>query len=219
MRVPQLSVAKFTLMVFAIGLSSTLFFLLILLDVTNTTPQDKIKIAQLDVAVFIPPPPPPPQITDANDMSNDISTLNVLDLAGTVKVNYGIKNKMATPNITDVSMPEFSPERFEIRDLYASKVPMLEVEQLDRVPKVVSQRYVRPPKSVRKYGQKRIKTTVELIIDQSGKPFIKKIINPTFPEMIETIKTWVKYAKFEVPKKEGKAVQAVYLYDINFNYG
>ncbi|AOT07985.1 hypothetical protein [Pseudoalteromonas luteoviolacea] len=219
MRMPQLSVAKFTLMVSAIGLSSILFIVLILLDGTNTTPPDQVKIAQLDVTMFIPPPPPPPQITTTSDTSHDTSTLNVLDLTGTVKVNYGIKNNMAMPNITDISMPKFSLKRFELRDFYTSKIPMLEVEKLDKVPKVVSQRYVRPPKSVRKYGEKRIKTTVELIIDQSGKPFIKKIIDPAFPEMIETIKTWVKYARFEVPKKEGKAVQAVYLYDINFNYG
>ncbi|MCF6439353.1 hypothetical protein L1077_07920 [Pseudoalteromonas luteoviolacea] len=210
---------RFALMLAAMTLSFALFGLLIVLDNTTTPPPNKVKINQLEVTVVAPPPPPPPQTKKATDTSSDTSTLNVQGLTGSIKVNYGVKNKMATPKIEDLPMPKFSFDRFEISELYTSKVPMLEVEQLDKVPKVVSQRYVRPPKSVRKYGQKRIKTTVELIIDQSGKPFIKKIIDPAFPEMVETIKTWVKYAKFEVPRKEGKAVQAVYLYGINFNYG
>ncbi|TQF70512.1 hypothetical protein [Pseudoalteromonas luteoviolacea] len=202
----------------ALTLSLSLFLFLVVLDNSTGKSPDKLQINRVDVAMISPPPPPPP-ITQTHHTSGQSSALNVKGLGGPVKVQYSVKNVMEIPTANKLNLPKISTDKLKFTSHFSANVPMLNVEHLDRVPKVVSQRYVRPPKTVRKYGQKRIETSVELIIDQTGKPFVKRIIDPVFPEMNETIRTWVKHAKFEVPRKEGKAVQAVYLYGINFNYG
>ncbi|MDK1286100.1 hypothetical protein [Pseudoalteromonas umbrosa] len=214
----KLTVLRIITSVSAIGLALALFIGMVVLDKVDVEAPDKLIVNQVDVAMLTPPPPPPP-LTQTSQAASDSTALNVMGLGGPVKVQYGIKNTMQIPKFEDIKLPKLELDKLEIVSHFSSSVPMLKVEHLDRVPKVVSQRYVRPPKSVRKYGQKRIETSVELIIDQTGKPYVKKIIDPVFPEMVETIRTWVQHAKFEVPKKEGKAVQAVYLYGINFNYG
>ncbi|MBQ4809916.1 hypothetical protein A7985_05280 [Pseudoalteromonas luteoviolacea] len=202
----------------ALMLSALLFIFMVVFDQNSPAEPEKLIVNKIDVAVIAPPPPPPP-LTQSNNAPSNVSAINVMGLGGPVKVQYGNKNVMQVPKSEELDLPMLELDKLEFVSHFSSKVPMLKVEHLDRVPKVVSQRYIKPPKAVRKYGQKRIETSVELIIDQTGKPYVKKIIDPVFPEMIETIRTWVKHAKFEIPKKEGKAVQAVYLYGINFNYG
>lgn len=84
---------------------------------------------------------------------------------------------------------------------------------------MIAQKRVKLPREAKKNASGRIETIVELIIDETGKPYIKKIIDAKYQEMRPIIKEWVKYARFEVPRKEGKPVQAAYLYHLNFNYG
>lgn len=180
-------------------------------------PKKSIIHAKISVAT-LPPPPPPPMIQTPAAASNP-SAINVVGLGGSVTMQYNDKPTMAMPTVTDLKLPTLDLKKFKVIDTFSSSVPMLQVEHLDRIPKVVRQQYIKPPKSVRKYGNNRIATKVELIIDPTGKPFIKKIIDPVYPEMIDIIRKWVQQARFEIPKKEGRAVQAVYLYGINFNYG
>ncbi len=95
---------------------------------------------------------------------------------------------------------------------------LVEVKSLDELPKIISSRYIQPPWSIIKRGITRIPTVVEIVIDQKGIAHIKKIVDPVYPEMVETIRTWIKNVRFSIPKKNGKPVQALYLYTINFNY-
>ncbi len=89
---------------------------------------------------------------------------------------------------------------------------------MDQIPEVISYKFVKPPKEISKRRINRIKATVEIIIDQQGIPYIKKIVDPVYVEMIDIIRKWIKHARFTVPKKDGQPVQALYLYSLNFNY-
>ncbi|MBQ4851845.1 hypothetical protein [Pseudoalteromonas sp. MMG012] len=197
---------------------ATLFIIMLLIKGVATAPKETVIHTKIDVAT-LPPPPPPPPILETQQSSSSTAALNVVGLTGNVAMQYSDTPTMAMPKVSDLKRPELDLKESKIIDTFSSSIPMLQVEHLDRVPIVVRQQYIKPPKSIRKYGNKRIETKVELIIDQTGKPYIKKIVDAVYPEMVDTIREWVRHARFEIPKKEGRPVQAVYFYGINFNYG
>ncbi|TMP43162.1 hypothetical protein CWB96_03400 [Pseudoalteromonas citrea] len=203
----------------AVLLVSTLFMGMHLMKAAVDEQKELVIRPKVDVALLTPPPPPPPPLKSANKSANESTTIDIMGLGSNLQVKYSKNPTMAIPKVESLDVPQLDLSEFQVIDTFSTSVPMLKVEHLDNVPKVISQKYIKPPKSVRKYGNNRIATKVKLIIDQTGKPYISKIIDPVYPEMIKIIKLWVQQAKFEIPKKEGKPVQAVYFYGINFNYG
>ena len=197
-----------------------LVFSLHLLKQQPEAPKADLITRKIDVALPTPPPPPPPPVKTTSSSSEPSQTaLNLASLGDGPSINYADKPTMTLPKVESLELPNFAMDAKVIQERLALDVPLLAVEKLDRVPQVVRQKYFPPPKSVRQKGVKRIKTQVELIIDQSGKPYIKRIVDPVYPEMEEVIRAWVSHAIFSKPKKDGRAVQAIYFYSINFNYG
>lgn len=197
-----------------------LVFSLHLLKQQPKAPKADLITRKIDVALPTPPPPPPPPIKTTSSSSEPSKTaLNLASLGDGPSINYADKPTMTLPKVESLELPNFTIDAKMIQERLALDMPLLAVEKLDRVPQVVRQKYFPPPKSVRQKGVKRIKTQVELIIDQSGKPYIKRIVDPVYPEMEEVIRAWVSHAIFSKPKKDGRAVQAIYFYSINFNYG
>lgn len=196
-----------------------LVFSLHLLKQQPEAPKAELITRKIDVALPTPPPPPPPVKTTSSSSEPSQTALNLASLGDGPSINYADKPTMTLPKVESLELPNFAIDAKVIQERLALDMPLLAVEKLDRVPQVVRQKYFPPPKSVRQKGEKRIKTQVELIIDQSGKPYIKRIVDPVYPEMEEVIRAWVSHALFSKPKKDGKAVQAIYFYSINFNYG
>ncbi|TMO57250.1 hypothetical protein [Pseudoalteromonas phenolica] len=206
---------NFCLSVLVVGL---LFSCLFWFQTSSNVEVDKKIVTELTIAAL--PPPPRPEPLKKNIQSSPVSNkLNVIDLAGDVKVDYGETTQVELPKQTDFSLPNFDTEQIIDLSGFKTTIPLIEVSLLDDVPEVIAQKRVKLPREAKKNASGRIETIVELIIDETGKPYIKKIIDAKYQEMRPIIKEWVKYARFEVPRKEGKPVQAAYLYHLNFNYG
>lgn len=199
-----------------VGLVSLLHWL----KQTPELPEATLAVRKLDVALPAPPPPPPPPMKSTSQSSEASQTsLNIAGLGDGPQVNYADKPKMTLPKVRSLALPEFTMDAKMIQQRLALDMPLMAVEKLDQVPQVVKQKYFPPPLSIRRKGIKRVSTEVELIIDQTGKPYIKRITDPVYPEMVEVIRNWVEHARFTIPKKDGQPVQAIYLYGIHFNYG
>ncbi|MBK8188289.1 MAG: hypothetical protein IPK77_14110 [Cellvibrio sp.] len=84
-------------------------------------------------------------------------------------------------------------------------------------PKLVSSNHISFPPELSRRGINRVETKVEIIIDQTGRAYVKKIIDPVYPEMIAVIRKSINNSQFTVPRKNGQPVQAVYLYALNFS--
>ena len=186
---------------------------------TPTPPEKDVVIRKVDVAIPAPPPPPPKMQTKSSDQPPSPVSIDLVSLGGGPTLNYSDKPQMAMPEVERLEKPDFAMDSLKIQQRMTFDMPLLAVESLDQIPKVVSQEYFPPPHSIRKQGLKRVSTLVELIINTQGKPFIKKIVDPAHPDMVPAIRKWVEKAKFTIPKKDGRAVQAIYLYGIHFNYG
>ncbi|TMO67801.1 hypothetical protein [Pseudoalteromonas aurantia] len=195
-----------------------LIYSLFLIKQTPTPPEKDIVIRKVDVAMPIPPPPPPKMQTKSSKQSPSPVSIDLVSLGGGPALNYSDKPTMAMPKVERLEKPDFAMDSLKIQQRMTFDMPLMAVENLDKIPQVVSQEYFPPPQSIRKQGLKRVSTLVELIINTQGKPFIKKIVDPVHPDMVSAIRRWVEKAKFTIPKKDGRAVQAIYLYGIHFNY-
>jgi hypothetical protein len=217
------SVVRYLLMkalpwVFSVLLVFIMLVLMVFFQKNDYQEEETVTVRQVHIALPLPPPPPPPmEIEQVESKSNSLS-IDLLGMGAGPTIDYAQKPKLAKLKLAKVKLPKFDINSIDLSKTIAVDFTLIEVKRLDQVPKIISSRFVQPPWSIMKKGIKRIPTTVELIIDEKGRAHIKKIIDPVYPEMVETIRTWVKNVRFSIPKKNGKPVQALYLYGLNFNF-
>jgi len=205
--------------VFSLLLAACLVMAMLMFKTNDLKPEETVTVRTIDVALPLPPPPPAPIEVEQTQTESSSASINLLGMGAGPKIKYSDTPKLEKPKKSKLKLPKFDMSSLNLGQAVSVDFPILEVKSLDQIPQVISSKFFPPPKEIIRKGIKRIPTEVEIIIDQQGKPYIKKIIDPIYPEMIETIRKWVKHARFTVPKKNGQPVQAVYLYGINFNYG
>jgi len=205
--------------VFSLLLAGCLVMAMLMFKTNDLKPEETVTIRTIDVALPLPPPPPPPMEVEQTKSESSSASIDLIGMGEGPKIKYSDTPKLEKPKKSKLKLPKFDMSSLNLGQAISVDFPILEVKSLDQIPQVISSKFFPPPKSIIRKGIKRIPTEVEIIIDQQGKPYIRKIIDPIYPEMIDTIRKWVKHARFTVPKKNGQPVQAVYLYGINFNYG
>lgn len=177
---------------------------------------DLVTVRHIDVALPPPPEPPPPlKLRQAETQSTEAS-IDLIGAGSGPSMNYSDNPKMTVLNLEKVDQPKFDTNSLDLRKTLALDFPLLEVKELDKVPRLVSTNRISFPREMRDRGINRIPTKVEIIIDQNGQAFVKKIVDPVYPEMIDVIRKAINDSRFTVPTKDGRPVQAIYLYTLVF---
>lgn len=198
----------------AFTLVSALFLAMTQLRVSEFRSEPPLVVRKIDIA--LPPPPPPPvelQAPASAETAIDIGTIS-----DGPEVAFSTSPKMGLSSLQKVEPPDFTFEKTDLRDAMSFDIPTMVVKNLDSIPKALSYKSVKYPRDLVNRGIKRVDTQVEIIIDQRGKAYIKKIVDPVYPEMVPVIRDWVAGVRFSIPRKNGKPVQAIYLYTIQFIY-
>jgi hypothetical protein len=203
---------------FSVLLVLSLVMAMVYLQKTDFEQEETVTVRKVDIALPLPPPPPPPVEMEQMESESTALSIDLMSMGAGPTLDYAKKPKVAKLKLAKVKLPKFDVNSIDLSKTISVDFALIEVKRLDQVPKIISSRYVQPPWSIIKRGITRITTTVELIIDEEGRAHIKKIVDPVYPEMVETIRTWVKNVRFSIPKKNGKPVQALYLYGLNFNF-
>ncbi|MDN4503649.1 hypothetical protein QX776_14645 [Alteromonadaceae bacterium BrNp21-10] len=192
--------------------------MLLLLQQTVFEPQNEATIRKVDVVLPPPPPPPPPLEMQQPQASPESPSINVIGLGGGPTMNFATTPSLGLDNLEKADLPKFDINSLSVRQSMSVDFPLMEVTDLDKRPRLVSSEFVSFPHSLVKKGIKTVPTKVQIIIDDKGSVYIKKITDPVYPEMIEVIRKWAKHARFTIPTKNGLPVQAIYDYTLQFEY-
>jgi hypothetical protein len=201
---------------FSVLIVAALVVAMIYLQNNDFEQEETVTVRQVEVA--LPLPPPPPVEMEQTETESSTPSIDLTSMGSGPTIDYAKKPKIAKLKVAKVQLPKFDVSSLDLTKTISIDFALVEVKSLDELPKIISSRYIQPPWSLIKRGITRIPTVVEIVIDQKGIAHIKKIVDPVYPEMVETIRTWIKNVRFSIPKKNGKPVQALYLYTINFNY-
>jgi periplasmic protein TonB len=196
-----------------------LLFVMLLLEGGDDAPEDSVTVRRVDVTLPPPPKPPPPLTKRPPESENLTPSIDLIGPSKGPALNYANNPKLTMINLEKVKQPDFDPDSMNLQKTLSVDFPLLEVKELDQIPRLVSTNRISFPKILRQRGINRVETLVEIIIDQNGKAFVKKIVDPVYPEMVDVIRKSINNSRFTVPTKNGLPVQAVYLYTLRFIYG
>lgn len=195
----------------------SLTWLILMLDSIIQQQDEEVEIRQIHAFVPPPPPPPPPIKVETTTEAPAAPSINLLGVGEGPQMQYSDNPKLSYNRLEKIVKPEFNMNDLDIRKELTLDLPLFEVKELDGVPKLVSSNHISFPKELSRRGIDRVETKVEIIIDQTGRAYVKKIIDPVYPEMIAVIRKAINNSKFTIPLKNGQPVQAVYLYSLNFS--
>lgn len=191
---------------------------MLILQNTDFKKEESVTVRSIETALPPPPPPPPPIELEQPVTDTATPTIDLIGAGAGPNLKYSAKPELGLSNLEKIEKPEFDKKSLNLRRALEVDFPLIEVKKLDNIPRAVSDGKIVFPRSLVQRGIKHVPTKVELIIDKNGRAYVKKIVDPVYPEMIEPIRTWVSGVKFTVPTKNGRPVQAVYLYTLNFRY-
>ena len=196
---------------------SLLFILMLLYEARGLgKPDEEVTVRNIELTLPPPPEPEPPLRTRQPESEALTPSIDLIGAGEGPALSYSDNPKLAMLSLQKVQKPEFDTESLDLRKTLSVDFPIFEVQELDKAPRLVSNNRISFPRELSRRGLNRIETQVEIIIDQHGKAFVRKIIDPGYPEMIEVIRKAINDSRFTVPTKDGKPVQAVYLYTLVF---
>ncbi|HEY7864402.1 MAG TPA: hypothetical protein VIC51_00200 [Psychromonas sp.] len=195
------------------------FTLLVLLFPERISPpEDEVMVRRIDLQLPPPPEPPPPVQKKADTSQSDSASIDLSGFASSVELSYDSKPKINAVPLDKVEQPEFDMGVMDMRKTLSVQFPVVGVKSLDRMPQIVSSKQLSIPAELRRRGITRVETEVHIIIVETGRTYIKKIVNPAYPEMIEVIREYIENLVFTPPTQNGHPVQAEYFFHLNFNY-
>lgn len=200
---------------FSILLTFGLLMLILAVKIAPVREPDMLTVRNVDVAVPPPPEPPPPIVQQQQSVSPNPS----MDLLGTgdgPSMTYSANPNLTLDNLVRIEKPEFDKNAYDLSSNLSVDFPMVEVKELDSTPRLLSNNRISFPRQMRERGIDRVTTKVEIIIDQQGKAYVKKIVDPVYPEMVDVIRKAINDSRFTIPTKNGRPVQAIYLYTLVF---
>lgn len=195
------------------------FTLLVLLFPERMAPpENEVLVRRIDLQLPPPPEPPPPVQQKADASQSEAASIDLTGFASSVELSYDSKPKINAVPLDEVEQPEFDMSTLNMRKTLSVQFPVVGVKSLDRMPQIVSSKQVSIPKELRRRGINRVETKVQIIIVETGRAYIKKIIDPVYPEMVVIIREYIENVQFTAPTQSGHPVQAEYLFELNFNY-
>lgn len=194
----------------------SLVAIILLIKAVPLKEPETLTVRSLDVAVPPPPEPPPPVKIQEHTTTAPTPSIDLFGAGEGPSLSYAHNPKLTLDNLQRIEKPEFDKKALDLASTLSVDFPLLEVKELDSVPRLLSNNRISFPRQLRERGVDRVATQVEIIIDQQGRAFVKKIVDPVYPEMVDVIRKAINDSKFTTPTKNGRPVQAIYLYTLVF---
>ncbi len=189
----------------AIALTLGLILFLAAARLTRASLAPVLTLRSLETAAPVSLPAPPPPV----DVEQPPPTAPTPDLP---KLDIDFDSVappiQATPNREvqlRLDMADFAPQNDQPREhmIFASS-------NLDAQPRLLTRPTVSYPKSQLLRGVDEGKVTLEVIISSAGRVKIQSVLESSHPEFTEMAKLFASGSRFTPPKKDGRAVSALF---------
>lgn len=204
--------------IFSASMIFALLGLMLSLQNVNKPEEDSVIVRKVDTTLPPPPPPPPPIEIEQVETESEAPTIDLIGLGNGPSMRYSDTPTLGKINIEKVKRPEFNLDSLNFTKTISLDFPVIEAKSLDQLPRVISVRNPSIPRALRGRGISFVPVKVDIIIDDKGRAYIKKIVDPVYPEMVTPIRQWVSSVRFTIPTKNGRPVQAIYHYTLNFRH-
>lgn len=148
--------------------------LILLTKIDPTEKPETLVVRPLEVNLTPPPEPPPPE-KPTQQMSDAPPTINFSGPGNGPPLTFSEQSRPAMNNLAKIEKPEFDRGNFDLAANLNVTFPILKVQELDSVPRLVSTNRISFPRSLRERGVNRVATKVEIIIDQQGRAYGKSV--------------------------------------------
>ncbi len=169
--------------------------------------EPKLEVRTLNVALPPPPPPPPQPVEQPQvDVPIDVSAPG----------RGAVVPKIDMPKEIVLERPD-APKITTVQPVFDNLAPDLDVfnlDELDGLPKLLTQLRITMPKSLLRRGINEVQVRLEVTIDETGRLTLNRIIENPYPELNKEIQRLIKRSRFTPPKKGNEAVRARFIWPI-----
>lgn len=162
-----------------------------------------------------PPPPPPPSLPRLEMQIESIAPPIVATLDP--RIDLTMRNTEFELDF----IPDAEPAPLPVTDTVAVKpslktVPKPQVQgpvsigDLDSRPRLLNRPSTRYPSALLRRGIRSGTVILEVSISKSGRVKVRRVISSSHPELTKMASSFASRARFSVPKKDGKSVEALY---------
>ena len=188
----------------AMVMAAVLFLLIPLTQASFEADHDTTILREIRVSPPPPAPPPPPPPAKAQPKESpppeyvqppDAMVLHELDISLAPGVNDALAIGISDPTlVADYDVVS------EIQDIFR-------FEDLPEAPRAVFVPRFQFPRSLSRRGIKTGTVVLQILIDESGKSTVEKVISSTHPDLTEHATRLASKARFSIPKINGEAVK------------
>jgi protein TonB len=169
------------------------------------------------IAIAAPPPLPPPPSPQKNQTEPTPSIDLSADGAGPAMQFAEVKlpqqtdlSDLAPPKIENMSSPFLSHLNVDWQ--------AFGLNELDDVPRLLTNLKINYPNSLVLKGIRHIEVELDVLIDESGKVVLRRIVRNPHPEFESIIQKLMNKARFTAPKKNGVPVRAAFNWPLDFSH-
>jgi len=180
----------------------------------NFTKPKTTVIRQISIASSSPPPPPPP-VQEAP--TENVPTIN-LSANGSGPTMKFTKVKLdSLMEFSDIPPLDKTAMTNNLLDNLSVDWQAFGLEDLDDLPRLLSNLRIKYPEKLARRGINSISVELDVLIDESGKVILRKIVRNPYPEFEPIILKLLKKSRFTTPKKNGVSVRAAFNWPMEFS--
>lgn len=178
----------------------------------GNTLQQKVEVRQVHT-VSLPPPPPPPPVQQQTDVPVQAMTLAVSGQGAALNLSLvpPVKVEMLAPE--PVLMTQAPTDWQSALDIDWQAFGL---DELDGLPQLLTSIKASFPNSLVRQGVFQVVVKLDVFIDEQGLVSLIAITENPHSELVSSIHNIVKTSRFSVPKKNGQAVKARFIWPVEF---
>ncbi|MBV1910650.1 MAG: energy transducer TonB [Kangiellaceae bacterium] len=197
------------------GLVATLILSVLWFQELKLLKPQTLTVRQITIAT--PPPKPPPPLVKKNQFESTMS-INITANGAGPAMKFAEVKLPQQMDLSELSPPNIEHMKGAFVDNLSVDWQAFGLSELDDVPRLLTNLKISYPTSLVRKGIHRIDVELDVLIDESGKVVLRRIVRNPHPEFESIIQKLMKKARFTAPKKNGVPVRAAFNWPLEFSH-